>query len=110
MSINNFMNFPGATNKTFEHLYATRGEVFGKTRFCQLEKEIEGRTDHATASLMISLDVHEVSHRAADSENTMLFHRDDTFVKEEYKVLTIPQANKNNTRPQQAHKTPISMK
>lgn len=46
--------------------------------------------DPELSSLSISLEVLEVSHRKKDTENVLLFHRDDIFAKEESRVVTLP--------------------
>mmetsp|Transcript_18497 Transcript_18497/g.46167 ORF Transcript_18497/g.46167 Transcript_18497/m.46167 type:complete len:570 (+) Transcript_18497:437-2146(+) len=80
----------GKQAKTFEHFFATRGEVYGKTKFCYLESQIENRQDPELSVLNVSVEVLEVSHRKRDTENVLLFHREDTYAKEEYRVLTLP--------------------
>ena len=80
----------GKQAKLFEHFYATRGEVYGKTRFCPLEPQVENRGDPELSLLNISVEILEVSHRQRDTENVLLFHRDDTYAKEEFRVLTLP--------------------
>ncbi len=80
----------GKQSKIFEHFFATRGEVYGKTKFCYLESQIENRNDAELSVLNVSIEVLEVSHRKRDTENVLLFHREDTYAKEEYRVLTLP--------------------
>ena len=89
-----FQLIVGKHSKLFEHFYATRGEVYGKTRFCQLETQVENRLDAELSVLNISVEILEVSHRKKDTENVLLFHRDDTYAKEEFRVLTLPPSKK----------------